>query len=75
VHRRPEGGTGPYNPPNLNPHATPTAGGNFGSPIDLCDATTAQSGGTFMFNAIYHLRTSVSVYAGNYTGSLGYTPV
>jgi hypothetical protein len=74
----PTGGiTGPdgtvYNPPNLNPNANPTAGGNFGAPVQLCTATSGQSGGTFLFNATYTLIIPESVYAGNYFGSVQYT--
>jgi hypothetical protein len=69
------GGTGtpPYNPPNLNPDATPTTGGNFGSTVALCSATQGQSGGTFLYNATYTLTIPESVYAGNYIGSIQYT--
>ena len=69
------GGTGTpaYNPPNLNPDATPTAGGNFGSPVTLCTAAVGQSGGTFLYNATYTLTIPESVYAGNYIGSVQYT--
>ena len=69
------GGTGTpaYNPPNLNPNATPTAGGNFGAPVTLCAASTGQSGGTFLYNATYSLTIPESVYAGNYVGSVQYT--
>lgn len=63
-----------YNPPNLNPDATPTSGGNFGSPtVDLCSASAGQSGGTFLYNATYTLTIPESVYAGNYYGSISYT--
>jgi hypothetical protein len=62
-----------YNPPNLNPNATPTAGGNFGLPVNLCSAATGQSGGTFIYNATYTLVIPESVYAGNYVGSVRYT--
>ncbi len=69
------GGTGTpaYNPPNLNPDATPTAGGNFGSPVTLCSASVGQSGGTFLYNATYTLTIPESVYAGNYYGTVQYT--
>lgn len=67
------GGPSPYNPPNLNPDATPTSGGNFGSPVTLCSASTGQSGGTFLFNATYTLTIPESVYAGDYVGSVQYT--
>lgn len=61
------------NPPNLNPDATPTAGGNFAGPVTLCAASTGQSGGTFLFNATYTLTIPESVYAGNYFGTVQYT--
>jgi hypothetical protein len=69
------GGTGtpPYNPPNLNPDATPTTGGNFGSTVALCSASQGQSGGTFLYNATYTLTIPESVYAGDYFGSIQYT--
>jgi hypothetical protein len=67
------GGPAPYNPPNLNPNATPTTGGNFGSPVNLCSAAAGQSGGTFIYNATYTLTIPESVYAGNYIGSVAYT--
>jgi hypothetical protein len=69
------GGTGtpPYNPPNLNPDATPTTGGNFGSTVALCSALQGQSGGTFLYNATYTLTIPESVYAGDYFGSIQYT--
>jgi hypothetical protein len=69
------GGTGTpaYNPPNLNPDATPTLGGNFGSTVALCSASQGQSGGTFLYNATYTLTIPESVYAGNYIGSIQYT--
>jgi hypothetical protein len=67
------GGPGGYNPPNLNPDATPTTGGNFGSPVSLCAASTGQSGGTFLFNATYTLTIPESVYAGSYFGTVQYT--
>jgi hypothetical protein len=67
------GGPAPYNPPNLNPNATPTSGGNFGSPVNLCSAAVGQSGGTFIYNATYTLTIPESVYAGNYIGSVRYT--
>ena len=63
----------PPNPPNLNPDATPTAGGNFGSTVTLCSASVGQSGGTFLYNATYSLTIPESVYAGNYIGSVQYT--
>jgi hypothetical protein len=73
-------GTPPYNPPNLNPNATPTAGGPFGSlttgvaaPVALCSAAEGVSGGTFLYNAVYSLTIPESVYAGNYFGSVQYT--
>jgi hypothetical protein len=69
----PTGGPPPYNPPNLNPNATPTTGGNFGSPVNLCSASAGQSGGTFIYNATYTLTIPESVYAGNYIGSVRYT--
>jgi hypothetical protein len=69
--------TGPdgtvYNPPNLNPDATPTNGGNFGSTVSLCSASAGQSGGTFLYNATYTLTIPESVYAGNYIGSIQFT--
>ena len=68
-------GPGP-NPPNLNPNATPTAGGNFGgvnNAVSLCSAAAGQSGGTFLYNATYALTIPESVYAGNYYGSVQYT--
>jgi hypothetical protein len=69
--------TGPdgtlYNPPNLNPNATQTTGGNFGTPVTLCSAAVGQSGGTFLFNATYTLTIPESVYAGNYIGAVQYT--
>jgi hypothetical protein len=67
------GGPAPYNPPNLNPNATPTTGGSFGSPVNLCSASAGQSGGTFIYNATYTLTIPESVYAGNYIGSVAYT--
>lgn len=71
------GTTGPdgtvYNPPNLNPNATQTSGGNFGSPVTLCSASEGQSGGTFLYNATYTLTIPESVYAGNYIGSVQFT--
>ena len=66
------GGPPPYNPPNLNPDATPLAGGAFGSTVSLCSASEGQSGGTFLFNATYTLTIPESVYAGNYYGSVQY---
>ena len=63
----------PYNPPNLNPDATPTSGGNFGSAVTLCSASAGQSGGTFLYNATYTLTIPESVYAGDYVGSVQYT--
>jgi hypothetical protein len=68
----PLGGPAPYNPPNLNPDATPDAGGAFGSTVSLCHALQHQSGGTFLFNATYTLTIPESVYAGNYIGSVQY---
>ena len=70
----PLGGPAPYNPPNLNPNATPDAGGAFGSTVSLCHtlAGAGQSGGTFLFNATYTLTIPESVYAGNYFGSVQY---
>jgi hypothetical protein len=66
--------TGPHgDKPNLNPDATPTAGGDFGTPVNLCSASAGQSGGTFIFNATYALVIPESVYAGNYFGSVRYT--
>jgi hypothetical protein len=62
-----------YNPPNLNPSATPTAGGNFAAPVNLCSAAAGQSGGTFIYNATYTLVIPESVYAGTYVGSVRYT--
>jgi hypothetical protein len=64
-----------YNKPNLNPDATPTTGGNFGpaAGVNLCSASTGQSGGTFIYNATYTLVIPESVYAGNYIGSVRYT--
>lgn len=62
-----------YNPPNLNPDASPTTGGNFGSAVTLCSAAAGQSGGTFLYNATYTLTIPESVYAGNYFGSVQYT--
>lgn len=73
------GTTGPdgtvYNPPNLNPDATPTSGGNFGGAagVTLCSASVGQSGGTFLYNATYTLTIPESVYAGNYIGSVQFT--
>ena len=67
------GGTNGYNPPNLNPPASNTAGGNFGAPVTLCVAAVGQSGGTFLYNATYSLTIPESVYAGNYIGSVQYT--
>ncbi len=69
------GGTSfpPYDPPNLNPDATPTAGGNFGSAVTLCSASVGQSGGTFLYNATYSLTIPESVYSGDYVGSVQYT--
>ena len=59
--------------PNLNPDATPTAGGNFGAPVTLCSASASQSGGTFLYNATYTLVIPESVYAGTYYGTVQYT--
>ena len=59
--------------PNLNPDASPTVGGNFGSPVTLCSASPGQSGGTFLYNATYSLVIPESVYAGTYYGTVQYT--
>ncbi len=67
-------GGGTYEPPNLNPNATPLAAiASFGSPVTLCTAAVGQSGGTFLYNATYSLTIPESVYAGNYVGSVQYT--
>jgi hypothetical protein len=67
-------GTPAYNPPNLNPDATPGADGNFAAPVTLCAVTTpGQSGGTFIFNATYSLTIPESVFKGTYYGTVQYT--
>ncbi len=51
---------------NLNPAATPGAGGTFASTQTICTAPATQSGGTFDVNKTYTLKIPSSVYAGNY---------
>jgi hypothetical protein len=55
---------------NLNPAATPGAGGTFASTQTICTAAATQSGGTFDVTKSYTLTIPSSVYAGNYWGTV-----
>jgi hypothetical protein len=57
---------------NLNPAATPGAGGSFASTQTICTAAATQSGGTFDVTKTYTLVIPSSVYAGNYWGTVEY---
>jgi hypothetical protein len=57
---------------NLNPAATPGAGGTFASTQSICSAAAGSSGGTFDATKQYTLTIPASVYAGTYYGTVEY---